>query len=98
MTDNFSDAGLCNRTPVEVGGVVWKVGNKTWGRYDGELVLDECRVESIDGGDTRKSPLFVMTAGIATFAQSEMGRRSRPEAGRRQREDARVKHVKQVRR
>ena len=81
-----------------VSGVVWGVGDETWGRYNGELVLGECRVESIDGSDKRKSPtLHDVMAGLATFAQSEMGRPSRREAGRWQQEDARMKHVKQVR-
>ena len=55
------------------GGVVWIVGDETWGRYYGELVLDECRVESIDGGDRRKSPLFMMTPSIATLPSRKWG-------------------------
>ena len=56
-----------------VGGVVWGVGDETWGRYDGELVLGECRVESINGGEKRKSlTLHDVMADLATFALSEM--------------------------
>ena len=78
---------------------MWGMGDETWGRYDGELVLGECRVESINGGDRRKSPtLHDVMAGLATTsAQSKVWRRSRCEAGKWQREDARMKHVKQVR-